>query len=150
MLPSAVVPMTWYVQSHRIVPTWRIWSWRAELCMCWPIGLRKGPTCWWWRGCADVAKSNDFKIAGIPENNEADETVPGSNLEKYTRAGLTSSLNLSTGHYARKMKRQPWILKSIPKNPLQPRASERKIRLAIRLVAWEGQQGWKRFIIIVQ
>ena len=54
---------------------------------------------------------------------------------KYTRAGVTSFLNLSIGHYAGGMKREPWILKSNPKNPPEPRASEQKVRLATRLVA---------------
>ena len=70
-------------------------------------------------------------------------------LTKYTRAGVTSSPNLSIGHYAGRMKRELWILESNPKNQPEPRASERKIRLATRLVAWEWQRAWKRFIIIV-
>ena len=37
-------------------------------------------------------------------------------------------------------------VKSNPKNPPEPTASE---RLATRLVAGEGQQAWKRSIIIV-
>ena len=34
-------------------------------------------------------------------------TLKSENNKKYTRAGVTSSLNLSIGHYAGGMKREP-------------------------------------------
>ena len=49
---------------------------------------------------------------------------------KYTRAGVTSPPNLSIDHYEGGMKREQWILKSNPKNPPEPTASEWKIQLA--------------------
>ena len=58
------------------------------------------------------------------------------------------SASISIDHYEGGMKPEPWIFKSNPKNPPEPRAGEWKIRLATRMVAWSGQQAWDNFIII--
>ena len=41
-----------------------------ELCMCWAVGLRKGATFRWWRGCADLAKTIALKLAVITEEQD--------------------------------------------------------------------------------
>ena len=93
----------------------------------------------------EPGSSNDSTDQQEPNPPDLDKT---KNKIKYTRAGVTSSLNLSLGHYAGGIKRESNLEEQYEKSAWA-QSKRTEIRLATRLVAWEGQQAWKRFIIIV-